>query len=234
MKCVNNSYASRSDYSKFDLYLALSSQGVPTPATLFVGSYEEIVCVALKAVEKFQFPIVVKRNCGGKSYEVTRVYSVQEIIDTLQAMFTLAEKQGYEAGFLLQEFMVSTREHDCRVGVIEKEYSFAYARSLISRNSDDKWMASTSGGSYEFAYEPSKAEKEVALKANIALGASFSESDVMMTKNGPVIIEVNLSPGYFLDSVEDLQRMEMIVNKLVGTVEESPSQSDVVALEVSS
>jgi len=216
IKCINCLGASLTDYSKYELYKVLSTYGIPTPSTIFVSSKKYIKNSREKAIKNFGFPIVIKRNCGGKSYDVTRVYSLNELTYKLKNSFKLAEEQGYKGGFLLQKYIESVREHDCRVAVIEGKFAFSYARSFISRNSKDKWMASTSGGSSEFDYKALSEEKEIAIKANLAIGASLSESDVIMTKTGPYIIEVNLTPGYFVDNTKDLNRMKLIVDNIIS------------------
>lgn len=214
IKCVNSLKASIADYSKFELFKLLSSKGIFTPPTLFIGSKEEIELISKTAANNFGFPIVVKRNCGGKSYDVTKVYSLKELTDKLNSCFSIAEKQNYKNGFILQKFIKSIRDHDARVGVINGKFSFSYARSFISRNSEDKWMASTSGGSYEFDYDSNEEENNMAIKSNLVLDSSFSESDVILSEEGPCIIEVNLTPGYFIDNSEDVKRMELIVDSL--------------------
>lgn len=214
IKCINSFKASLADYNKFELFKLLSSKGIFTPPTLFIGSKEEIKSKSKEAEKNFGFPIVVKRNCGGKSYDVTKVYSIEELIKTLNKSFIISEKQNYKGGFVLQKFIKSIRDHDTRVGIVNGEFSFSYARSFISRNSEDKWMASTSGGSYEFDYNSNDEEKDIAIKSNWAIDSSFSESDVILSEEGPCIIEVNLTPGYFVDNEEDVKRMELIVNSL--------------------
>jgi glutathione synthase/RimK-type ligase-like ATP-grasp enzyme len=215
VKCVNSHKASLADYDKFELFRILKKEGIYTPPTLFVGFKEDIESVTKKAINEFGFPIVIKRNCGGKSYEVTRVKSENELISRLKKMFNLAECQGYKGGFILQKFIKTLRDHDCRLGVLGNKFAFSYARSLISRDSKDKWMASTSGGSVEFDYIPTKEEIEIATRASLAINAYFSESDIIMTKKGPCVIEVNLTPSYFIDSIEDLERMSVIVEGLL-------------------
>ncbi len=216
IRCINSYFASLADYNKYKLFKALHENDIPTPSTIFVGSKKEIRLYAKRAIKEFGFPIVVKRNCGGKSYEVSRVDSYKELIFTLNKMFELAEKQNYKAGFIIQKFIKSTRKHDCRVGVVNGEFLFSYARSFISRNSEDKWMASTSGGSIEFPYSCTNDEIELALKSNEAIGASFSESDIIMAKEGPYVIEVNPTPGYFINSIDDLDRMNLVVQKILN------------------
>lgn len=228
IRCVNSSTASLADYSKFELFKFLSANGIFTPPTIFLGFKNDIKKKAEKAVKEFGLPIVVKRNCGGKSYDVTKIYSLDELINTLEKNFKVVEKQGYRGGFILQKFIKSIREHDSRVAVIDGKFAFSYARSFVARNSDDKWIASTSGGSYEFEYESTDKEKEISIKANLVIRASFSESDVILTENGPCIIEVNLTPGYFMDNIEDIERMEIVVDMLIL---QSPIVKKVVKVE---
>lgn len=222
VRCVNSSDASLADYNKYRLYLSLSSNGVFTPPTLFIGNRKDIKEVSKRAVEKFDFPLVIKRNCGGKSYEVTRVYSLDEAIETLNQMFDKARVQGYKAGFIIQKFIKAIRPHDCRICIVNGKFLFSYSRSFISRNSEDNWIASTSGGSIESPFNATVEEIEIAKKAKEAINAKFGESDVIMTKQGPCVIEINPTPGYFIDSIEDIERMEMIVNELMGY--EAPHQ----------
>lgn len=212
--CINPYSATLADYNKYALYKMLSKKGINTPPSYFIDNIDELRVVGKKAINEFGFPLVVKRNCGGKSYEVTRVNSYKDLNEVMRKMFIVAESEGYRSGFLLQKFIKSIREHDCRIAFINGKYSFAYARSFITRNSTDKWMASTSGGSKEFEFEPTKEEIELAKKANKAIGALFSESDVIMTNEGPYIIEVNPTPGYFVEDLEDIKRMESVVNTI--------------------
>lgn len=214
--CINSSKVSSIDYSKFKMFKELSRLGIPTPKTLFVKSSERIQEVSEKAVRKLGLPIVIKRDCGGKSYDVSKVNSLNELVTSLRDKFEVSKEQNYAGGFILQKFIVSNRDHDCRVGFVEGEFAFSYGRSFVSRDSDEKWIASTSGGSMEFDYSAGADEINVARMANLGLNISFSESDVIMTNDGPCIIEVNISPGYFIDSIEDLRRMETIVERILS------------------
>ena len=218
INCVNSFKSSLADYSKFELFNLLSSFGIPTPPTIFINSKNSIKKCLKKASKEFGFPLVIKRNCGGKSYQVTRANSFDESVKILEEMFDLAEKQNYHSGFVLQKFVKPLKEHDCRVGAVNGEFIFSYARSYISKNSEDKWISSTSNGSYEFPYSATQEEQEIAIKANLATGSFFSESDIILTEDGPFVIEVNPTPGYFVDSIDDIERMEKIVNSFVNSV----------------
>ncbi|MEX0920312.1 MAG: ATP-grasp domain-containing protein [Candidatus Pacearchaeota archaeon] len=222
-KCINSYRSSRADYSKFELFKELSSKGIPTPKTVFLNSEHRIEKVSKLAEKRLGFPIVVKRDCGGKSYDVDMVKSFDDLVSSLKEKFRVASQEGYNKGFILQEFVSSVREHDCRVGIVGGNFEFSYARSFIPRGSEEKWIASTSGGSVEFEYSPSEAEVNVAMRAASVLDASFSESDIIMTSKGPFVIEVNISPSYFVDSIDDLHRMEIIVNNLINSYISSPS-----------
>ena len=228
--CVNSYLASKADYSKYELYKLLVKNNVYTPETFFVKTDKEISTVSKKALSKLSFPIVVKRNCGGKSYEVKRVYSEKELLSALREMFDLAKKQNYLGGLLIQEFVPSIRDHDCRVAISNNNFLYSYARTFISRNSEDKWLASTSGGSYEVNYDSTFEEISLAKKANKAINCLFSESDVIMTKNGPCIIEINPSAGYFVESEDDLNRMEAIVQSFLNLLESQNNLMNVLKI----
>jgi len=233
IKCVNSYSASLADYNKYELYKMLNENGVNTPPTLFFKSKKEMNSVIQKAIETFGFPLVIKRNCGGKSYEVTKVYTKKELLITLKQMFNLAKQQGYKAGFIIQKFIKSSRDHDVRVAIVEGKFLYSYSRSFISRNSEDKWMASTSGGSLEMPYDAMSEEIDIATRASKFIRASFSESDVIMTSEGPCIIEVNPTAGYFIDNFDDLDRMKLIVKTLINkdiSLEVSSNQEQIIPL----
>jgi len=218
--CVNSSSASLVDYSKYELYKALSNNDIFTPETILIDSKKDFLTSVDKAIGLFGFPIVAKRNCGGKSYEVYRVNSREKLIKKLKDMFSVADKEGYKSGFILQEFIKANRSHDCRIGVVDGKFLFAYSRTFVSRDSNDKWIASTSNGSIENNFEPTREEIELAIKAKEVTNVMYGESDVIMTDKGPCLIEINPSPGYFLDSLDDLERMKMIVDSLVKKIKQ--------------
>ena len=98
-------------------------------------------------------PIISKRNAGGRGKDISKINSIQELEQDLKNKFKLAEQEKYQGGFIIQEFVKSSKDYDCRLAIINKKKGFAYGRTLVSHNSNEKWLASASKGSKKIKYK---------------------------------------------------------------------------------
>lgn len=219
MKCINSYKTSLYDYNKYEAYKAMKSKGIDTPETLFIDSKDEINEIAKKSEMELGFPLVVKRNTGGRGKDVSKVFDKFSLIKDLEAKFDLAKKEGYGGGFIIQNFVKSLKNHDCRIGLFKDDFLFAYGRTLIAHNSPDNWLASISRGSELVEYSPSELEINKAKEASRAIGAEFNEMDILFGENGPVIVEHNPTPVYY---VEDLSEQQMLKNYVWGVLNSFP------------
>lgn len=217
--CLNSCRTSLFDYSKFDSYKLMKENGVPTPDSLFIRDFSEIGVIVKEAVGKFSFPMIIKRDTGGRGKDICRVNDQKELNSKLVTKFDLAKKEKYCGGFIVQEFLVASERYDCRIGIIDGSFGFSYKRSLICSNSEDVWLASTSNGSVEQNYAVGEEVKEIALKASKLIGAEYNEIDMYFTDSGPVVVEHNPTPNYFIDDKDDLFRMEKFVDAIVMKLE---------------
>jgi glutathione synthase/RimK-type ligase-like ATP-grasp enzyme len=216
--CLNSFAASVCDYSKYDLFKILSSNNVMTPPTLFVGSEENIPFVVQVAVSQFKFPIVVKRNCGGRAEDISRVYNADELEHELYKKFKRAHEVKYGAGFIIQPFIKSIRSYDCRIGVVNESFCFSFKRNFVGHLSKEKWLASVHNGSAIGNYEASEKEIEIALTAIQAINCFFGEIDIILTEKGPCVIEINPTPRYYLVDTIDSKNLEKLVNLICDSL----------------
>jgi glutathione synthase/RimK-type ligase-like ATP-grasp enzyme len=216
VNCLNSHRTSVFDYNKFKSYELMNKNGIYTPRTLLVEGTKSLESVCDIAEKEFTFPMIVKRNTGGRGKDISKVESYEDLIIDLKEKFNPKNRGNYDGEFIIQEFISSSREHDCRVGIIDGEFAFSYARSLIPlRDGENPWLASTSNGSKECFYLAQEEEVKLALKASELIGARFNELDVTFTIKGPCIIENNPTPNYFVEGLEDLKRMERFVDNLI-------------------
>ncbi len=215
--CINSYKTSLFDYNKYESFLKMKEEGLPTPETILIENEENLEEKTKEICERLKFPLIIKRNIGGRGKDISRITTYEDALKNLKEKFKNAKKEGYGGGFIAQKFIKSSRNHDCRIGVINGNVEFSYSRSLISLNSEDAWLASCTNGSVEGIYNAEKPEKEISLKASKKIGSEFNELDIMFTKKGPVIIENNPTPNYF-DEPEDRKRIaqftDIILNKL--------------------
>lgn len=210
IECLNSYRTSVFDYDKYLSSVAMTEAGIQNPQTILIDENKDTKETAEYLVKELGFPIIIKRNIGGRGKDVSRVSTAEEIVINLEDKFMTSKEEGYLGGFIAQEFAKTNRDHDCRLGVINGDVVFSYSRSLIASNSEDKWLASTSNGSTEGIYEAEDIEKKMGIKASNSIGAQFNELDIMFTDEGPTIIENNPTPNYF-DEIDDHKRIEQFV-----------------------
>lgn len=218
IKCLNSYRTSLFDYSKMDSYLEMSRRGIYTPRTLFFSINEEEIQEQVERItSSLDFPIVLKRNTGGRGKDISKLENLEELIRNIASKIQNAEKERYFGGFVAQEFIESSREYDCRIGIINQKFAFSYKRSLIPKKQGEKpWIASISNGSIEGDYDAKKEEINLALKASTSIGAEFNELDVMFASRGPCIIENNPTPNYIVTSQRDQELMKLFIKSIIS------------------
>jgi ribosomal protein S6--L-glutamate ligase len=194
--CVNSLRATRFDYDKYLTATTLSSQGVPTPETALVTSMEELEHQRAR-IAVWGYPLVVKRNMGGRAHDMLRVTSESELTELLRSRLSDEARRDYGAGFVVQPFLQAVGDCDYRIGVVDGEYLYAYSRSLVGLRADERpWIGCIGMGSVFRAYEAPSEERVLACRATEIVGADLNEVDLLITNDGPVVIEVNLTPSY--------------------------------------
>jgi len=160
--------------------LRLQQNNVPTPTTYLATTAE-----AAKAIfEKVNYPIVIKfpKGTQGKGVMFAESYSsASSMLDALTAL-----KQP----FLIQEY-VETGGVDIRVLVVGGKVIAAMKRKSVE---GEKRSNIHAGGSGE-AYELDNHAKKIAVRAAEAIGAGICGIDMLESAKGPLVLEINLSPG---------------------------------------
>tara|TARA_Y100000310_G_scaffold231949_1_gene234665 strand:+ start:297 stop:1217 length:921 start_codon:yes stop_codon:yes gene_type:complete len=190
---VNSLKASMADYSKIDAFHLMKEQGVRTAETiLYVDgmNLENTVNESLGG-----FPIIVKRNAGGRGKDLAKCFDLSEI---KAAVIQIISQANYNGGVLLQEFTPPNEPRDYRVWVIGGEVLFYHGRSLITtREEEFPWLASRSLGSQVLPIETSipKDLEVFALHAAKSIGATIDVLDVVRMDQGYSVIEHNPTPN---------------------------------------
>ncbi len=137
-----------------------------------------------------EFPVVVKiarGNQGKGVYLVKARADVEAVLD---------ENIG-EKSFVIQQFIAESAGSDKRLFVIGNRVVAAMQRV---NNSGDFRSNLHTGGSGE-AYTPTASETQLALEATMALGLDFAGVDIIDSAKGPLVLEVNPSPGFAISKV---------------------------------
>ncbi|MBI4451143.1 RimK family alpha-L-glutamate ligase [Candidatus Woesearchaeota archaeon] len=167
-------------HDKLLTHLKLQAAGIPQPKT-YLASTAEAGRQILKIVE---YPLVMKLPAGthGKGVMLADSYeSASSMIDALALL-----KQP----FLMQEY-VETDGVDTRAFVVGDEVVAAMQRTAAKGEK----RANIHAGGKGIAVKLHDKAQQVALAAARACGASICAVDMLLSPRGPVVIEINLSPG---------------------------------------
>lgn len=199
--------------NKIGSLMALADACIPIPRSAAItgtGDYDIDVDKALKIVEPNPNKrLIVKTNIGTHGKGVMSANSRGEaraIVDGFLA-------NGIPV--LLQQFMEPTRRGnylDIRLIVVGGRVISAMQRVSTRK---DEIRANLSLGGKGLAYIPSEHEIEIAERAARACGLSVAGVDLLPSGNKRVIIEVNTSPGFIIESISNVNLAKAIVQHAI-------------------
>lgn len=167
-------------HDKLLTQLVLQQKNLPMPRTYLSATVE----AAKNVLSKINYPIIMKFPQGtqGKGVMFADSFaSASSILDALDAL---------NQPFLVQEY-IETNSSDVRMFVVGNEVVAAMRRK---GKGVDKRANIHAGGVGE-AFIPSAEMKRMSIEAAKALGAGVCGVDILEGPMGPMIIEVNISPG---------------------------------------
>ena len=181
-KVFNSSECIKNCDNKALTYKILADNKLSMPKTyifplLFYPNAQNNLFYIEKIESELKYPFVAKKWFGSEGQQVFLINNRQEFVNLLDK-----EKQE----LLFQEFFAECFGSDIRINVINNEIV-----ASMHRFSKNDFRSNLSNGGNAEKYEPTDKEKELALKASKALNCDFCGVDILQTKNGPVICEVN-------------------------------------------
>jgi ribosomal protein S6--L-glutamate ligase len=155
----------------------------------------------------FGFPMVIKREHSAQGEYIHRLANAEAAIQAA------AKFQKHGQGFVLQEFIAEAGGCDVRLFVLHGRVLAAMKRCARA----GEFRANVHQGGRTFAYTPSRPETEMACKAVAALGLSMAGVDLIVSKSGPLLLEVNACPGFeALERVSGVDIAGEILDLLIG------------------
>ena len=181
---------------KFLTSIFLEQYKIPTPRTIICEDTTD----ALEAYDELGGDIVLKPLFGSKGIGITRINDkafAENVIYSLGQLNTV---------FYLQEF-IEHHNRDIRVLVLGNTAIAGMYR--ISNN----WKTNVHAGARVEGIELTKEIEELAIKAAIMTKTEIAGVDIIESKNGLQVLEVNSIPGFTgLQKVTDLNLAEEIVS----------------------
>lgn len=160
-----------------------SAHGIASPKSAGI----ETLCDASDLLEQhFSFPLLVKQHGSTQGRGVERVWN------SAQAMQRMAELHGLDEPFLLQEFIAEAQGADLRLFVLNGEVIAAMKRQSVAGD----FRANIHLGGKAEIYVPEAREIDMAVEAAGLLGLDVAGVDIIQSHRGPLLLEVNASPGF--------------------------------------
>ncbi len=160
----------------------LNHFNIPVPKTHVVSDASLLEEVA----KEFTFPVIIKTIFGTHG---TGVF-IAESMRSLASIVDYHTKREH-GPVKIQEYIEEAKGKDIRIFVCGKKVIAAMERSA----KEGEFRANFHKGGSVMGTELSEEEKKLAIKASQILDLDISGVDILRTKSGPKIIEVNSNPG---------------------------------------
>ena len=183
-------------FDKYEAFLELERNGIATPRT----------CLVIGDVlpKGFDYPVVLKVACGNQGNGVELVRNKEESV-VLKELREMGDK------VICQEYIETAKGSDKRLIAVDGIVVAAMRRMAVQGN----FKANLHQGGIAEVYNPSEKEIDMAVRATECLGLDFAGVDIVDGNDGPLILEVNPSPGFKISEIVGFDVPELIINRLI-------------------
>lgn len=187
--CLNGSVAITRSRDKLRSLQELSNKKIPMPTTGFANSpvdTKEIIRMVKGA------PLVVKLLEGTQGRGVVLAETNKAAESVINAFKSL------NANILVQEFIKEAQGEDIRCFVVDGKVVGSIQRKAAA----GEFRANLHLGGTASAVKITAEERRIAINATKAMGLVVAGVDIIRSKDGPKVLEINSSPG--LEGIEDV------------------------------
>lgn len=187
--CLNDSDSIARSRDKLRSLQLLSNNGVPMPTTSFAHSptdTTEIIRMVGGA------PVVIKLLEGTQGKGVVLAETGKAAESVINGFKSL------QANILVQEFIKEAQGKDIRCFVIDDKVVGSIQREAAA----GEFRANLHLGGTASAIKITAEERKIAVNATKAMGLKVAGVDIIRSKDGPKVLEINSSPG--LEGIEDI------------------------------
>jgi len=187
---VSSSVAITRSRDKLRAAQILAKYDVDTPKTLVSRNTSDIDDL----LEQIGLPVIIKLAKGTHGNGVILADTRKAAKSALQA-FYLYNEDG--TNILLQEYIKESAGTDIRAFVVGNQVVASMKRDSL----DDDFRSNLHQGGEGTPIKLTPEEKKIALKAAKAMGLHICGVDMMRSSRGPLVLEVNASPGFGIEKV---------------------------------
>ncbi len=194
---INPSIAITRSRDKLRSQQLLAMKGIDMPTTGFAHAPEDI-----NALIKIMggAPLVIKLIEGTQGMGVVLAETKKAAENVVQTLM------GLNANIIIQEFIKESRGFDIRCFVVGDKV----IASMRRKAEPGEFRANIHQGGSAEPVRITKAEREIAIKAAKIMGLRMAGVDLLRSDRGPLILEINSSPG--------LEGIELATQKDIATL----------------
>lgn len=202
---VNSSRGIVHSRDKLRCLQVLSKEGIGLPKTVFTNYSRNVEHVVSSAGGA---PVVLKLLEGTQGLGVVLAENQNAAQSVLEAF------NGLKARVIVQEFIKEAGGADIRAFVVDGEVVGAMKR----QGKEGEFRSNLHRGGTATILQLTEEEKRTAIKAAEAVGLGVAGVDLLQSSRGPLVLEVNSSPG--LEGIERATGVD-IAGKIIAFIEKS-------------
>ena len=202
---INKSDAIKSSRDKLRSLQVLAKHGIDMPITGYASHTMDIHDVIEKVGKT---PLIMKLLQGTQGNGMVLAETMKAAESVMNAF------KQVDADILIQEFIKESSGIDIRVIVVGKKVVAAMQRVAL----EGEFRSNVHRGAVTKHINLTSEEEEIAIKSTKILGLSVAGVDLMRSKRGPLVLEVNSSPG--LQGIELLTGAD-VAGEIISFIESS-------------
>lgn len=202
---VNSSRGIVHSRDKLRCLQVLSKEGIGLPKTVFTNYSRNVEHVVESAGGA---PVVLKLLEGTQGLGVVLAENQNAAQSVLEAF------NGLKARVIVQEFIKEAGGADIRAFVVDGEVVGAMKR----QGKEGEFRSNLHRGGTATILDLTDEEKRTAIKAAEAVGLGVAGVDLLQSSRGPLVLEVNSSPG--LEGIERATGVD-IAGKIIAFIEKN-------------
>ena len=202
---INKSDAIKSSRDKLRSLQVLAKHGIDMPITGYASHTMDIHDVIEKVGKT---PLIMKLLQGTQGNGMVLAETMKAAESVMNAF------KQVDADILIQEFIKESSGVDIRVIVVGKKVVAAMQRVAP----EGEFRSNVHRGAATKHINLTPEEEEIAIKSTKVLGLAVAGVDLMRSKRGPLVLEVNSSPG--LQGIELLTGAD-VAGEIISFIESS-------------
>jgi ribosomal protein S6--L-glutamate ligase len=173
----------------------LAANNLPVPDSVFTAIPENVE--AMLRLLGDSYPVVIKMLNSTQGQGVILGESLSAAQSITEAFIRLREE------VLLQKFITESKGRDVRVFVVGGKVIATMERSA----QDGEFRSNLHRGASSKKVRITTAEEEISLRAARLMGLEVAGVDILRSEKGPLILEINASPG--LEGIEGTTNVDI-------------------------